>query len=107
MKLSPNVFFAGQITGVEGYVESISSGLVAGLNAVRKFEAMENGGNVEKAVFSEYTVIGSLAKYVSTPKVDFQPMNANFGILPELEGKRIKDKKLRYEKLARRSLENL
>lgn len=107
LKLSPNVFFAGQITGVEGYVESISSGLVAGLNAVRKFEAMENGGNVEKAVFSEYTVIGSLAKYVSTPKVDFQPMNANFGILPELEGKRIKDKKLRYEKLARRSLENL
>lgn len=57
--------------------------------------------------FSEHTVIGALAKYISTPNDKFQPMNANFGILPELEGKRIRDKKERYRKLAERSLENL
>lgn len=50
---------------------------------------------------------GALAKYISTPNDKFQPMNANFGILPELEGKKIKDKKERYRKLAERSLENL
>lgn len=60
-----------------------------------------------KVVFSEYTIIGALAKYISTPNKKFQPMNANFGILPELEGKKIKDKKTRYEKLAQRSLANL
>ena len=60
-----------------------------------------------KVIFSEYTVIGSLAKYISTSNTKFQPMNANFGILPELEGKKIKDKKERYTKLAERSLEKL
>lgn len=97
MKSIPNLFFAGQITGVEGYVESISSGMVAALNAID-----EKG-----RYFSEYTIIGALAKYISTPNSKFQPMNANFGILPELEGKKIKDKKERYRKLAERSLENL
>ena len=96
-----NVYFAGQITGVEGYVESISSGLVAGINAVNKLK-ME-----EKITFSEYTVIGALAKYISTENKKFQPMNANFGILPQLEGKKIKDKKERYELMAKRSLENI
>ena len=57
-----------------------------------------------KIIFSENTVIGALAKYISTPNKKFQPMNANFGILPELEGKKIKDKKERYMKLAERSL---
>lgn len=57
--------------------------------------------------FSEYTVIGALAKYISTPNDNFQPMNANFGILPELEGKKIKDKKERYRRLAERSLKYL
>lgn len=56
-------------------------------------------------MFSENTVIGALAKYISTPNDKFQPMNANFGILPELEGKRIRDKKERYMKLAEKSLE--
>ena len=102
-KTIPNLYFAGQITGVEGYVESISSGLVAGLNASRDVF----GDGVKKHRFSEYTVIGALAKYISTPNKKFQPMNANFGILPELEGKRIKDKKQRYQKLAQRSLENI
>lgn len=102
LKNIPNLYFAGQITGVEGYVESISSGMVSALNAVDVFET-----GLKKHYFSEYTVIGALAKYISTPNEKFQPMNANFGILPELEGKRIKDKKQRYEKLAERSLQSL
>ena len=102
LKLNNNIYFAGQITGVEGYVESISSGMLASLNAIERFY---NSG--KKVEFSEYTVIGSLAKYISTPNDKFQPMNANFGILAELEGKRIRDKKERYMKLAERSLENL
>ena len=106
LKKNPNLYFAGQITGVEGYVESISSGLVAGLNASVSFQngLVPNGKGV---CFSEYTVIGALAKYVSTPNEKFQPMNANFGILPELEGRKIKDKKERYGKLAQRSLGKL
>lgn len=59
-----------------------------------------------KVSFSENTVIGALAKYISSPNKRFQPMNANFGILPELEGKRIRDKKERYQKLAERSLKD-
>ena len=102
LKSNNNIYFAGQITGVEGYVESISSGMLAALNAIEKF--CNSGKKVE---FSEYTVIGSLAKYISTPNDKFQPMNANFGILPELEGKKIRDKKERYMKLAERSLKNL
>lgn len=97
-KQNTNIFFAGQITGVEGYVESISSGLVAALNAINKFNNLN-----AKTEFSELTMIGALAKYISTPNEKFQPMNANFGILPQLEEK-IRDKKLRYEKLADRSL---
>ena len=119
LKSNRNIYFAGQITGVEGYVESISSGMVASLNAIKTFLGQRknssanlkdiaiNGAKVQadgKMNFSENTVIGALAKYISTPNEKFQPMNANFGILPELEGKKIKDKKLRYEKLAERSL---
>lgn len=125
LKTNKNIYFAGQITGVEGYVESISSGMVAGLNAVIDFEnkkneeMKQNSINNEKIetqktkienkkiTFSEYTMIGALAKYISTPNSKFQPMNANFGILPVLEGKKIKDKKERYLKLANRALENL
>ena len=104
LKSHPNVYFAGQITGVEGYVESISSGMVAALNAVSNFQF--HGNKREKIVFSNNTVIGALAKYIATPNSNFQPMNANFGILPELEGKKIKDKKERYLKIAQRSLED-
>ena len=99
LKNNNNVYFAGQITGVEGYVESISSGMVVAINAVNQVKGKE-----EKVIFSENTVIGALSKYISTPNERFQPMNANFGILPELEGKKIKDKKERYAKLAERSL---
>lgn len=101
LKNNNNVYFAGQITGVEGYVESISSGMVSAINAVNQIKGKE-----EKIIFSENTVIGALSKYISTPNERFQPMNANFGILPELEGKKIKDKKERYAKLAERSLGN-
>ncbi len=100
LKKSPNIYFAGQITGVEGYVESISSGLVAGINAAHQYN------NDTKKEFSEYTMIGALAKYISTENDKFQPMNANFGIVPEL-GEKIKDKKLKYGKLADRALEYL
>ena len=99
LKNNNNVYFAGQITGVEGYVESISSGMVAAVNAVNQIK-----GKKEKIIFSENTVIGALSKYISTSNERFQPMNANFGILPELEGKKIRDKKERYAKLAERSL---
>lgn len=98
LKLNNNIYFAGQITGVEGYVESISSGMIAGINAVRKYM------NEEPVYYDEKTMIGALAKYISTENDKFQPMNANFGILPSLEEK-IRDKKLKYEKLADRALE--
>lgn len=101
LKKNKNIYFAGQITGVEGYVESISSGLVAGINAVKQLR------QEEKIEFSEYTMIGALAQYISTPNEKFQPMNANYGILPELEGKKISDKKLKYGKLSDRALEKL
>lgn len=100
LKKNNNIYFAGQITGVEGYVESISSGLIAGINAANKFSGR---GKIE---FNEYTMIGALSKYVSIPNEKFQPMNANFGIIPGL-GERIKDKKIKYGKLADRAIENL
>ncbi|MGN1043720.1 MAG: methylenetetrahydrofolate--tRNA-(uracil(54)-C(5))-methyltransferase (FADH(2)-oxidizing) TrmFO [Acutalibacteraceae bacterium] len=99
MKNMPNLFFAGQITGVEGYMESVSSGLVAGINAARKYF------DEPKFTLPDFTMIGALEKYISSEEiVDFQPMGANFGILPPLTEK-VKDKKLRYAKFSERSLE--
>lgn len=100
LKRKENIFFAGQITGVEGYVESIASGLVAALNSVRKYK------KEDKIIFSEKTMIGALSKYIATKNKNFQPMNANFGILPELP-ERIKDKKVKYGKLADRAIKEL
>ncbi len=102
LKTNHNIYFAGQITGVEGYVESISSGMVVALNAVNQFQNKD-----EKIRFSENTIIGALAKYISSENAKFQPMNANFGILPELEGDKIRDKKLRYTEFSKRSLKNI
>ena len=99
MKDRPNVFFAGQMTGVEGYVESAGSGFVAGVNAAKLFLGED------PTVYSDQTMIGAMAAYVSRGGVgDFVPMNANFGILADL-GYRVKGGKIaKYEKLAERSL---
>ena len=139
LKKKANIYFAGQITGVEGYVESISSGLVASLNAINMYKNISrallkddeikdiiNKANIEKKSktyefvqslndskkmgkieFSKNTMIGALADYISTSKENFQPMNANFGILPPLEGEKIKDKKKRYESLSIRALKKI
>lgn len=100
MKSIKNLYFAGQITGVEGYVESISSGLMAGINAANEFYGKE------EFTLPIETMTGALANYISTPNEKFQPMNANFGIVPGLE-KRIKDKKEKYTILADRAISKL
>ena len=102
LKGHDNLYFAGQMTGVEGYVESAASGLVAGINLAHKI--LDKG----EVIFPRETMIGSMAYYISHAKNEknFQPMNANFGLLPSLE-KRIKDKKERYETQAKRALEYL
>ena len=101
-KSNPNLFFAGQMTGVEGYVESAASGLVAGINAARLFKGED------EVIFPHTTAIGSLPYYVThAESKHFQPMNVNFGIIKELEGPRIRDKKERYEKIAERALKDL
>ena len=100
MKENGNIYFAGQITGVEGYVESIASGFIAGINAANKILGKE------KFVMPKETVNGALADYISTENDKFQPMNANFGILPKLE-ENIRDKKVKYQKMADRSLDIL
>lgn len=98
MREYPHVSFAGQITGVEGYVESASSGLLAGIYTAARVKGEEC------PAFSAQTAIGALAHYVSNRSVtDFQPMNVNFGILQDL-GVRIKDKKEKAERFAQRSL---
>lgn len=96
-----DLFFAGQMTGVEGYVESAGSGLVAGLNAGRLAKGEE------LLEFPRETAIGSMAYYITHAEgKHFQPMNANFGLFPALP-ERIRDKKLRYETLAERALNAL
>lgn len=101
LRKKPNIFFAGQITGVEGYMESAASGIMAGINAVRRAEGRES------LVLSEYNMIGALSQYISDESVtNFQPMGANFGILPPIEPK-IRDKRERYMALAQRALEKV
>lgn len=93
-----DLFFAGQMTGVEGYVESAASGLVAGINAARLLQ------NKELLVFPGDTMIGAMADYITSANPgNFQPINANFGLVPPFE-ERIKNKKERYEKYAERAL---
>lgn len=100
-KKRDDLFFAGQMTGVEGYVESAGSGLVAGLNAARLAK------DEDLIEFPRETAIGSMAYYITHAEgKHFQPMNANFGLFPSLP-ERIRDKKLRYETLAERALNAL
>ncbi|MBR2179138.1 MAG: methylenetetrahydrofolate--tRNA-(uracil(54)-C(5))-methyltransferase (FADH(2)-oxidizing) TrmFO [Selenomonadaceae bacterium] len=101
LKEHDNIFFAGQMTGVEGYVESAASGLVAGINAARLCRKLE------PLTFPKETCHGALANYITSPESakNFQPMNINFGLLPPLEGKvKKRDKK---SKLADRALNSL
>jgi methylenetetrahydrofolate--tRNA-(uracil-5-)-methyltransferase len=96
-----SLFFAGQMTGVEGYVESAAAGLIAGINAAKLAKGEE------LIVLPKETVIGSMAQYITEADPShFQPMNANFGLLPALE-KRIRNKKEKNEALANRALESI
>lgn len=100
-KARNTLFFAGQMTGVEGYVESAASGLTAGVNAGRFARGLE------PVVFPKETAIGSMAHYITTANPDnFQPMNANFGLFPPLE-KKVRNKKERYEQYAQRALDKI
>ena len=98
LKENPNIFFAGQLSGVEGYMESASSGIIAGINAVKRLK------NEPSLILPKYTMIGALLGYITDETVtNFQPMGANFGIIPPLE-EPIKDKRERYAAFANRSL---
>ncbi len=101
VKKNSNIFFAGQITGVEGYMESASSGIIAGINAARRLN------NETPLVLPETTMIGALSRYIADDTVkDFQPMGANFGVLPELKD-RPRDKRERGQAYADRALADL
>lgn len=102
MRECPGIFFAGQITGVEGYVESAASGIIAGINMANKLQGKP------EFIMPPETMTGALAAYISDiyNKDNFQPMGSNMGILPELP-ERIKDKKKKYQMYADRALEKL
>ena len=101
LKGRPRLFFAGQITGVEGYVESAASGLMAGINAARLARGEE------PLIFPEDTAHGALSHYITHAEgKNFQPMNVNFGLLPPL-GQKIRDKKVKNKMIADRALESL
>ena len=102
MRQHPEIYFAGQITGVEGYMESAASGIIAGTAAARKLKGLE------PVVLPRETMTGALSAYISDSfnSGKFQPMGANMGILPDI-GMKIKDKKLKYEAYAERAVEAL
>ncbi len=100
LKTNPLLFFAGQITGVEGYVESAMSGLLVGIHLWRKLQGKES------ILPPESTVCGALSRYIATPNKDFSPMNANYGIMQAGFGE-IRDKKLRKQRLGERALETI
>lgn len=100
LKKDGKIFFAGQITGVEGYVESAASGILAAVHAYRKMS-----GKAEK-IPDEFSILGALSRHISGANKNFQPMNANFGLLPP-PPVRIKNKKERYAYMAQKSLESI
>ena len=95
LKTRPNVFITGQLSGVEGYVESAGSGLIAAIYLERRLS------DKSEVLISENTVLGALARYITTENANFQPMNANFGILPPIS---VRDKKEKKRLMAERSL---
>ncbi len=98
LRMNENIFFAGQMTGVEGYMESAASGIIAGINAVMQLSGKKG------IILPDFTMIGALLSYITDPTVEnLQPMGANFGILPSLE-EHIRDKRERYAALSNRSL---
>ena len=101
LKSDKHIYFAGQITGVEGYIESTASGFVAGVNAVRQAHSLN------RIIFPSTTAIGGLSSYVSSyVGGNFQPMNVNFGIIDSL-GKKIRNKKEKNTLLAERALNHI
>ena len=102
MRSRPEISFAGQITGVEGYMESAASGLIAGIAVSRRIKGLE------PVKLPLDTMTGALSHYISDPfnSGSFQPMGANMGILPDI-GVRIKDKKERYGAYAERAVNSL
>jgi methylenetetrahydrofolate--tRNA-(uracil-5-)-methyltransferase len=101
LRQNPNVYFAGQITGVEGYIESAMSGIIAGHSLARKLLGLP------QIVLPNDTMCGAMCNYISDEYVEnFQPMGCNMGILPELPT-RIKDKKLKYAEYAKRAMASL
>lgn len=101
-KKQSGLFFAGQITGVEGYVESAGSGLIAGINAARL------ASGLKPVVFPEDTALGSMAHYItSTSSKHFQPMNASFALLPGLSGPKIRNKREKHLRISQRGLASL
>ncbi|MDE1498404.1 FADH(2)-oxidizing methylenetetrahydrofolate--tRNA-(uracil(54)-C(5))-methyltransferase TrmFO [Ligilactobacillus salivarius] len=100
-KKRPDLFFAGQMTGVEGYVESAASGLYAGLNAARIAQGKD------PVIFPEETMMGAMAHYITHASVkNFQPINANFGIVPKLQ-ERIRNKQERNLKISERAIDRI
>ncbi|HHE39453.1 MAG TPA: methylenetetrahydrofolate--tRNA-(uracil(54)-C(5))-methyltransferase (FADH(2)-oxidizing) TrmFO [Candidatus Cloacimonetes bacterium] len=103
LKKKPNIFIAGQLSGVEGYAESIWSGLIVS-KIIKK--TLKSSLLFNSNFLPETTISGQLYSYLTTETKNFQPMNANFGLLPEL-GEKIKDKKLKKERLAERAIADL
>ena len=100
LKSNPNILFAGQITGVEGYVASAATGILAGINVVRKLEGKE------PVVPPKETMLGGLLNYITSPKDELQPMNPNFALLPDLP-KKVKDKRKRKQLKAERAIQKM
>lgn len=101
MKENENIFFAGQITGGEGYVAAMATGMIAGINIYNKIMGLP------PFILDDRSAIGSMIKYITEEKENFQPMGPNFGMIRPLEGKKVKDKKERYNKISNIALEYL
>ena len=100
LKACPDIFFAGQITGVEGYVESAAAGLLSGINAARRYLGLDT------LILPRETALGGLINYISTPQANFQPMNVTFGLISPWE-KRERNKRLKNQLISERALKAL